>query len=76
MIQGKRDKKSVTKIVTWCCEADDITKTEQWKMIDQSPLKPSCIIESKNSLHMYWFSLDGTKENREKIGELLMKFFN
>lgn len=76
MIQGKRDQASVTKIVTWVCEIDDMPKDEQRKLIEKSPIKPSCIVESKHSLHLYWFASNGTKENRVKIGSLLQSFFH
>lgn len=76
MIQGKRDQASVTKIVTWVCEIDDMSKEEQRKLVKQSPIKPSCIVESKNSLHLYFFASNGTKENRVKIGSLLQSFFH
>jgi hypothetical protein len=58
MIEYKRNKESATKIVTWCCDIDNMSKQDQWKLVDQSPLKPSMIVESKNSLHLYWFAID------------------
>lgn len=76
MEKGERKQESVTKIVTWVCEIDNMSKENQWKLIEKSPLPPSCIIESKNSLHLYRFSKDGTIDNRVKIGTGLMKFFS
>jgi hypothetical protein len=37
-------------------------KEIQDKLIKNCPLKPSLIIESKSSYHMYWFAKDGIIE--------------
>jgi|GEM_PF-1834553 len=58
MQTGKRSKDSTTKIITWCCDIDNMEKNKQRGLVEQSPIKPSCIVESKHSLHLYWFSLD------------------
>jgi hypothetical protein len=52
-----------------------MSKEEQYMLVEQSPIKPSGIIESKNSLHLYWFASDGTVENFKKIGKGIMQFF-
>lgn len=76
MEKWKRNKESVQKINAWICEIDWLDKELQRKLINVSPLKPSLIIESKNSLHMYWYAKDWTKENREKICWWLRNFFD
>jgi hypothetical protein len=67
METGQRNKESVTEINAWICEVDGIDKTEQQAMIKICPIKPSLIIESKSSYHLYRFAKDGTKENWNKI---------
>lgn len=62
MVFGMRNKESVTKINAWVMESDTSSKTEQWDLIQNSPLKPSCIIESQKSYHAYRFAIDWTKE--------------
>lgn len=59
----------------WFMEIDDLSKEEQLQRISNSPLKPSAIVESGNSLHCYWFAEDGTIENFEKIIKGLIQFF-
>lgn len=76
MKEWQRDKESVEKINAWACEIDGMDKELQRSLIDVAPLKPSLIIESKNSYHMYWFANDGIKENWNKICRGLRNFFN
>lgn len=70
-----RNKESVTNINAWVCEVDDKPKEEQMKLIWLCPLKPSLIVESQKSYHMYRFAKDGTKENWNKICWGLCNFF-
>lgn len=70
-----RNKESITNINAWVCEVDDKPKKEQMKLIWLCPLKPSLIIESQKSYHMYRFAKDGTKENWNKICWGLCNFF-
>lgn len=76
MEKWKRDKNSVKWINAWICEIDDLDKELQRKLINVAPLQPSLIIESKKSLHMYWYAKDWTKENWEKICWWLRNFFD
>lgn len=46
MQPGKRDKASRTRLNSWICEIDHMTKEDQLKLIDLFPLYPSLIIES------------------------------
>lgn len=71
----ERDKASVTHINARACEVDDLSKEDQLKLISVCPIKPSLIIESNKSFHMYWFAKDGTIENRNKICWGLRNFF-
>lgn len=71
----ERDKASVTHVNARACEIDDLSKEDQLKLISVSPIKPSLIIESNKSFHMYWFAKDWTIENRNKICWGLRNFF-
>lgn len=72
----KRDKSSVTGISAWICEIDWLEKGVQEKLIKLSPLKPSLVLESKSSYHMYWFAKDWSIENRNDICNGLRNFFD
>lgn len=73
---GKRGKELCTGINSWFVECDTLTKDEQWKLVNSSPLPPSAIIESKKSLHVYWFAKSGTVENFVKIQQGLIEHFS
>lgn len=76
MEKGKRGVAYVTNINAWICEMDDYTKEEQQAKIKASPLKPSAIVESNKSYHLYRFAKDGTKENRKTICKGLRDYFD
>ncbi len=76
MEKWKRNKESVTTINAWVCECDWMDKKSQRDQIDKCPLKPSMVIESKHSLHMYRFAKNGTKEKWNKICRWLRNYFN
>ena len=71
----ERDKASVTHVNARACEIDDLSKEDQLKLVSVSPIKPSLIIESNKSFHMYWFAKDWTIENWNKICRGLRNFF-
>lgn len=72
----KRDKESVIWVSSWICEIDWLDKDIQIKMIDNCPIYPSMIIESKSSFHLYWFAKDWTKEKRYDITNWLRNYFD
>ena len=72
----KRDKASVSHLNTWIVECDDLTKEEQNKLIEQAPLKPSCIIESQKSYHIYYFAENATIENWERVNRWLREYYH
>ena len=76
MIEWKRDKESVIWISSRICEIDWMDKDLQRKLIDNCPLKPSMIIESNSSYHLYWFAKDWTKEKRYDIANGLRNYFD
>jgi len=75
MIEWKRNKDSVVWVNAWVCEVDWLSKEDQLRNIENAPIKPSMIIESKKSFHMYRFSKDWTKENWSKICWWLKNYF-
>ena len=75
MKPGERNKESVTHINARACEIDDLSKSDQQKLMFVAPLAPSIVIESNKSYHMYWFAKDGSIENWTKICRWLRNFF-
>lgn len=59
----------------WILENDNLSIEEQWKNLKASPLYPSFVVRSKNSLHAYWLALDGTIDNYQTIIRGLIKHF-
>lgn len=76
MKKWKRDQESVIWINVWITEIDWMDKKDQLRLVELSPIKPSMIIESKNSLHLYWFAKDWTEEKRNYICNWLRNFFD
>lgn len=76
MLEWKRDKESVVWISSWICEIDWMDKKIQLAIINNCPLKPSMIIESNSSYHLYWFAKDWTKEKRYDICNWLRNYFD
>lgn len=76
MIPWKRDKKSVTNLNTWIVECDELSKEEQQELIDKAPLKPSCIIESNKSYHIYYFAENAKLENWERVNRWLREYYH
>lgn len=76
MIEWTRKIETVTKVNSWICEIDWISKELQRKMVENCPLQPSLIIESKSSLHLYWFAKDWTKEKWYDICNGLRNYFD
>lgn len=71
----ERDKANVTHVNARACEIDNLSKDDQLKLVAVSPIKPSLIVESNKSFHMYWFAKDWTIENWNKICWGLRNFF-
>jgi len=53
---GKRKKENLVSLGAWAADCDETSKESQIKRINNSPLYPSCIVESKNGYHVYWYS--------------------
>lgn len=76
MEYGKRNQKSMTHLNAWIAECDDLNKEEQMALIESAPLEPSCVIESKNSYHIYYFCKDAKKINWKNICNWLADYYN
>ena len=76
MQKGTRSIKTTTHINTWIAECDDLPKEEQMQLIEKAPIKPSCVIESKSSYHIYYFAKDATRENREQVNRWLREYYH
>lgn len=60
----------VTDVSAWFYEVDDLSKEEQWKLIEQMPVPPSMVVETKKSLHTLFLAAPGAKtENYKRIQE-------
>lgn len=75
MVQWQRSKNAVTNINSWIVECDVLSKDEQMSLIDSAPIRPSCIIESQKSYHIYYFAVDWDKETYEQIWRWLAKYY-
>jgi len=72
-----RDQKHVTRLNSWIVECDILSKEEQRKLIEKAPIRPSCIIESKKSYHIYYF-IDGkvSIRNRKTVCKWLRDYYS
>lgn len=70
-----RKKTDVEKIRCWVCEVDDVSKQAQMDRYISAPIPPSCIIESKNSYHAYWFAKDAEIDNYHLVTGWLRDYF-
>lgn len=52
---GGQTDDAITRINAQFVEMDDGTFEEQWKKINSFPLPPSMVIQTRKSLHVYWF---------------------
>lgn len=75
MQKWERKKSSVTHLNTRIVECDTLSKKEQMQLIENAPTRPSCVIESKKSYHIYYFANDATPDNREIINRWLQQYY-
>lgn len=75
MEKWERSKAKTSKIKTWIVEVDDISKEKQYEEYMNAPLKPSLLIESKKSLHAYFFAIDWDQETYTEITCWLKQYF-
>lgn len=73
---GKRQKKNISKINYWIVDIDEGNKNNMLEKIKNLILQPSMIVETKRGYHLYWKSLDATKEKYEEIENLLIVKMN
>ena len=73
---GGQDDESITRINAQFLEMDDGTFEEQQAKIDEFPLKPSMIVRTQKSLHVYYFMDSTVKVGRFRtIQKQLVKQF-
>jgi len=71
-----RSKSTVTNLNAWIVECDDLPKENQMNLINNAPIKPSCVIESNKSYHIYYFAEDATNENWERVNRWLREYYH
>ncbi|HAM55913.1 MAG TPA: hypothetical protein DCQ64_11090 [Candidatus Rokubacteria bacterium] len=57
---GPRRIENLERVCAWAVDIDDGTKDEQLARIEQSPLVPSLVVETKRGYQVYWRAKDGT----------------
>lgn len=75
-VNGAICDEEVTKIRAQFFEADDLTIEEQLQNINSFPLKPSIIVCTRNSLHVYFLIKNGNLESFRRIQMKLIKHFH
>jgi len=64
----KRDKDNVVGLNAYFTEIDFWSKEDQEKLINNAPIYPSLIVESKNGFHIYYYAKEHkSDDNRKKI---------
>lgn len=72
---GGQEDASITRINAQFVECDNLSFEEQQKQIDAFPLKPSLVIKTRKSLHVYWFIQKGNVGEFRSIQKRLVKHF-
>ena len=73
---GGQTDDSITRINAQFVEMDDGTFEEQWQKINAFPMPPSMVIQTRKSLHVYWFVDKNADVTRfRKLQKLLVKWF-
>ena len=71
---GARRVENLKKINYWYCDIDEGSKEEQKKRIEELPIPPSFVVETKKGYHCYWgVKGSATLENFTKIEEKLIE---
>lgn len=73
---GPRRKENLTHINAWAIDIDRGNKDEQLERIENAPLWPSLVVETRNGFHVYWNALHASQEHYEAIvvGRLIPYF--
>ncbi|RMF57710.1 MAG: hypothetical protein D6746_10615 [Bacteroidetes bacterium] len=64
---GRRLRRHCTGIRYWFAEIDHASKRHQLATLLESPLLPTCVVESRRGFHVYWRALDGDLETWDEI---------
>lgn len=71
------DRKNLGRVRAWYTEMDGADKASQRARIATSPLPPTCVVESKNGYHLYWYAIDGsTFDDYTKIELRLIEHYD
>ena len=75
---GGQTDDAITRVNAQFVEMDDGTFEEQWEKINRFPLPPSTVVQTRKSLHSYWFTEKG-KADVERFRDTqkgLVQWFN
>lgn len=64
---GARRIENLVRIVAWAIDMDEGTKAQQAKKLEESPLVPSMVVETKRGFQAYWNARDGRPEHWNAI---------
>lgn len=65
--RGQRRKENLAHINAWAVDIDSPNKGGLLKRIQNAPLFPSLVVETRNGFHVYWNALRATKETYDAI---------
>ena len=74
-VNGAHTDKEVTKVYAQFFEVDDKPLEEQWRIIQQLKIKPSIIVKTRKSFHVYFLIKDGNIKRFKEIQKRLALTF-
>lgn len=72
---GPRKSENLVRLNSWYVEIDEIDKAIQIALIEQSPVPPNLVVESKNGFHIYWNCREATLQNYSNVLSGLRHYF-
>ncbi len=73
---GGQTDDAITRVNAQFVEMDDGTFEEQWEKINCFPLPPSTVVQTRKSLHVYWFMEKADVGRFREIQKLLVRWFD
>lgn len=73
---GVRKLENLEKINYWIADIDVGDKEKTLRLIDQLPVAPTIVVETKRGFHIYWRAKDATLENYATIEKGIAEFLH